>query len=141
MRRHLLGMLVALLAFTSVVFVYHKSRRLAGAVEAHIDLFRGKYIIKAARRLAAEKDAYNAVLKEFGVEMVAVADCSITDELREEILGYNSVSVDAISKRFGEELWQRLNQRFGPPNEEQEREKDREFATRCKSQELGNSGE
>src|SRR5215217_9073743 len=117
MRRHLLGMLVALLAFTSMVFVYHKSRRLAGAVEAHLDLFRGKFIIKAAWRLAAEKDAYNDVLKEFGVEMVAVADCPITDELREEILGYNSVSVDAISKRFGEELWQRLTQRFGPPNE------------------------
>jgi hypothetical protein len=131
MKRHLLGLIVALLAFTSMVSLYHKSRRLAGAVEAHVDLLRGKYIIKAAWRLAAEKDAYNAVLKEFGVEMVAVADCAITDELREEILGYNSVSVDAISKRFGDEIWQRLNQRFGPPNEEQGREKDKEFARRC----------
>jgi hypothetical protein len=89
--------------------------------------------------IGRKKDAYNAVLKEFEVEMVAVGGCTITDEIREKILGYNSVSVDAISKRFGDEIWQRLNQRFGPPNEEQEREKDREFARQCKLQERGNT--
>jgi hypothetical protein len=141
MRKHLLGMLMALLAFTSMVFVYQKSRRLAGAVEAHVDLSRGKYIIKAAWRLAAEKDVYNEVLGEFGVEMVAAGGCTITDELREELLGYNSVSVDAISERFGDEIWQRLNQRFGPHSEEREREKDREFARQCKLQEQGAAAE
>jgi hypothetical protein len=133
MRRHLLGALIAILAFTSTVFVYNKSRRLAGAVEAYIDIFRGRYIIKASGRLAAEIDEYNVVLKEYGVEVVAVGGCAITEELREGIIGYNTVSMEAIEKKYGKFIWQRLTQRLGRPDPELMRERNIEFARRCKA--------
>src|SRR5947209_20032740 len=115
MRRHLLGILIAILAFTSMLYVYHTSRHGAGAVEAYVDLFRGKYIVKASGRLAAEKDEYNAVLKEFGAAIVVVGDCTITEELDEEILGYNAVSVSSIDDKSGKTIWDRLEHRFGRP--------------------------
>jgi hypothetical protein len=37
----------------------------------------------------------------------------------------------AIDKRYGEVVWQRLSQRLGYPNHEEERRKNREFAERC----------
>jgi hypothetical protein len=134
LKKHLLGLLVASLAFASMVFVYHKTRCMVGIVEASIDIFRGKYIIKAYGRLAAVKDEHNTVLKEFGVEVVAVGGCTVTDDLLEEIQGYNSISVDAIDEKFGDTLWKRLRERLGTPNSEQEREKSREFARQCKLQ-------
>jgi hypothetical protein len=133
MRRHLLGVIVAILAFTSMVFVYHKTRALAGAAEAYTDYLRGRYYIKAYRRLAAEKDKYNEVLKEFGVEIVALGDCDVTEDLEQEIFGYNSVSLWAIDKKYGQSIWQREREKLGPPDMEVERQKNLEFARRCES--------
>jgi hypothetical protein len=134
MKKHLLGLFVAVIIFTSMSFVYYRYPYFMGAIEAQLDVLRGKYLIKTYGRLAAERDEYNVVFNVYGFEVVPVADCQVTEDVRERTRGYNSVSVTAIDKAFGKRPWERLQQRLGPVNPEREREKDREFAKRCRLQ-------
>jgi hypothetical protein len=133
MRRHLFGICVGVIAFTSAVFIYHHSTYNIGRIEACLDLLRGKYIIKSVDggSFAAEKDKHNAVLKEFDVELIIVEGCDITKELREELGGYDEVSLWAINKRYGRIIWETLSQRLGHPTQEEQLRMNREFAKRC----------
>jgi hypothetical protein len=135
MKRHLFGIFVGILAFTSAVLIYHHSAYSVGIIEAYIDLLQGKYILKAfdGGIYAAEKDEYNNVLKEYGVELIVIEGCTVTEELREEIMGYNSVSVSAIDKKYGKMIWQRLSERFGRPTHEEKCRRSREYARWCES--------
>ena len=133
MKRHLFGICLAILAFTSAVFLYHHSAYNVGRIEACFDLLRGKHILKTVDggSFAAEKDKYNEVLNKYGVELIVIEGCNITEGLSEEIVGYNVVSVWAIDKKYGEIIWQRLSHRLGYPNHEEDRRRNREFAKRC----------
>ena len=132
-KRHLLGICVGILAFTSAVFLYHHSAYNVGRIEACLDLLQGKHFLKTVDggSFAAEKDKYNEVFNEYGVELVVIEGCNITEALREELVGYNVVSLWAIDQKYGEIFWQRLSQRLGYPKHEEDRRRNREFAKRC----------
>jgi hypothetical protein len=127
MKRHLFRITAVILTFTLGVSLHHNR----GRIEAYFDLFQGKHIIKMWGRFAEEKDKYNAVFREYGVEMVPVGLCSVTEDLQDEIVQYNSVSLTAIEAKYGRSMWDRLSQQYGKLNPAEEKKKNAEFVRRC----------
>ena len=134
MKRYLLGALIGTLTFTLGVSIYNVSPQYVGRIEAYFDLLRGKHIIKVYGRFAEEKNRYNAIFNEYGVELMVVGGCSVTEDVREEIRHYNGISMAAIEEKFGNSIEERLSQEYGRPNPAVESEKTREFAKRCELQ-------
>ena len=40
------------------------------------------------------------LLKPHGIELIAVGGCHVSQEPRDEVPGYNSISVDAINRKY-----------------------------------------
>ena len=117
MKRHLLGIVVGLFALVAGGIGYSYGAYYGGKIEAHLDLVRGQYNIRVYGLPNIGIVEYKEILsKEYGVELVAVADCIVSREIQEEARGYNEVSEAAIEKRHGtgvlESVWQRAQAEY-----------------------------
>ena len=126
MKKHFLGLFVAGLALIAGGISYSCAAYYNGKIEARLDLLRGEYNIRSYGASGAWREKYREILlREYGVNLVEVAGCIVTDELVEEVRGYNEVSEAAIERRYGqgtlERVWHRARQ-----------EHDREWGSRLR---------
>lgn len=101
MRRNLLGIVIGVLCFCSGQIFYSQFAYGWGTVKASIDVLRGKYQILAYCGSDERQSEYNEVLNKYNIQVVVVGGCDSSGALIDEIRGYNSVSVDAIYKKYG----------------------------------------
>ena len=77
-----------------------------GRVAAVVDLLQGRYQVLGHGLPAPYVTEYDRLLKErYGIEYYQAAWCLASDELRDYIDGYDSVSVEAIQRKFGDDVF------------------------------------
>lgn len=101
-------MTIGILAVISGQAVYAICAQPWGEIKAHLDLLRGKHYILAYCKLAEARDEHNRVLNKYGIEVVAVGGCHVTEEFSDEVRGYNFVSLNAISEKYGKDFFLRV---------------------------------
>jgi hypothetical protein len=106
MKKHLLGMSVWCLALLAGVSSYSKGTYYYGKAEAHFDAARGKYQIRVFG-LSGDAPYRDILRKRYGIEVVRVGGCVVSQGVAEETLGYNEVMFHAIKGRFGEDVFKR----------------------------------
>ena len=80
-----------------------------GRLAAVVDLLQGRYQVLGHGLPAPWAPEYDGLLKErYGIEYYQAAWCLASDELRDYIDGYNSVSVDATKRKFGDDVFDKI---------------------------------
>lgn len=73
---------------------------------------RGTYSIRAYGAQDGDNVIYEEILKkEYDIEVVAVAGCIVSEQLKEKTCGYNEVMKAAIEKRYGQGILEKLRRR------------------------------
>jgi hypothetical protein len=81
----------------------------AGKLEAMHDLDQGRLVVKTYGRPAPWRQIYKRILKEqYGIELVTVGSCVVRPAIADHAKGYNEVSLPAIEKRFGEDVFEKV---------------------------------
>jgi hypothetical protein len=88
-----------------------------GKFEAHLDAMRGSYSIRVYGTQDVDEFLYYGILRrEYDIEVVLVAGCIVSSELREKTRGYNEAMEASIEKRYGqgifEKLWRRARSEY-----------------------------
>lgn len=126
MKKHFLGIFVGIIALVAGGVSYAYGLYYSGKGEAYYDLIKGSYHIRVAHKEAEGILEYKEILsREYGVELVDVAEYVDRGEVGVEVIsyesierlrGYNEVMEAAIERRHGrgilERVWQRAQQEF-----------------------------
>jgi hypothetical protein len=117
MKKLTLGILVALLTFAVGIaagkawFFSHRQVSIhklvspyeKGEMEAARDIGAGKLIIRTyGEPIVGYYPDKEILAKDYGVELKAVAGCVVSEELVENVRGYNEAQQAEIERRFGE---------------------------------------
>lgn len=110
--RYLLRLFVAFATLVTGCLCYSYFAYYGGKFEAHLDLMTNSYTLRVYGTHDFDDVRYYEILRhEYGVDVVPVAGCIVSYELRGKTRGYNDVMETAIEQRFGngtvERLWQR----------------------------------
>jgi hypothetical protein len=134
MKKILLAALICITTFTIGTAIHRLRPRCVGTIEAYFDLFRGRQYIKVWGLFAEDGEKYSAIYKDYGVEILPVGHCFISEELREEIVAYNGISMAAIEKKYGKSIQDRFSRERGLIDYVKESRKKQDFAARCELQ-------
>ncbi|MGA2601444.1 MAG: hypothetical protein ABSH09_31145 [Bryobacteraceae bacterium] len=99
---------VTVLAFLFAGFFgWDSTARTRGKIQAHLDVSRGHYAI-LIYGLQAESLPETARLmrQRYGIELRVVADCIVTKPLVAYVDGYNMVSMPAVRRKFGRDVFE-----------------------------------
>jgi hypothetical protein len=100
-----------------------------GRLEAEQDIRNGKLKYKTyglGLDWRGEPDLYKEKLwKDYGIELIAVAGCMVSDEIVENARGYNEVSLAEVEKRYGEGILDRVLKEAGAEFEQRQKAKKR----------------
>lgn len=108
-KRYLLRIVAGLITFLAGIACYSYGSYYGGKFEAHLDVLRGSYSIRIYGTQDGGIVEYREILaNEFGVEVVAVASCIVSQELVDKTHAYNDVMEAAIGKRYGQGILERL---------------------------------
>jgi hypothetical protein len=107
-RSYLLRFTFALTTFIVGAVCYSYCAYYSGKIEAHFNALREKYSIRAYGTQDGAIVEYKQILSnEYGVEIIPVAGCIVSQELREKTIGYNESMEAAIEKRYGQGVLER----------------------------------
>jgi hypothetical protein len=82
-----------------------------GEAEAHDDFAHGRLIIKTAGQPAPWAYEYRRLLSDlYGVSVQPAAGCSVTEDLREYMAGYNAASEAQLREKFGKDIFHECRQ-------------------------------
>jgi hypothetical protein len=116
-KRYSLRIVAGLITFLAGAACYSYGSYYGGKIEAYLDVMRGAYSIRTYGTpdgwIIQSKDILS---NEFGIDVVVVAGCIVSGELREKSRGYNDVMEAAIEERYGrgilERLWRRAQSEY-----------------------------
>lgn len=105
-RGRLARVTVLMLTLLLATVLWAVSGSLRGRIAAHYDIARGHYYLLAYGLPTASRPEYARLLRErYGVEFRAVAGCVVTPTLVDYVDGYDSVSMTAVNRKFGRDVF------------------------------------
>lgn len=108
MKKHILGLVIAIMTFTSAVTLGPVIAYQLGKLEARLDLQQGKRKVKRCLDFYGEAGAVreweSTLRREFAVEMVFIPPCFGNTAYHEQVRGYNNQQAEELERIYGKAM-------------------------------------